>query len=59
VNQKDKEWQTPLHYASLCEQVEIASLLLKARADPTIRDKEGETPADSAPPAILKLIKVK
>ncbi|XP_051964167.1 acyl-CoA-binding domain-containing protein 6-like [Xyrauchen texanus] len=43
---QDDEGQTALHYASACEFADIAELLLKAGADPSIKDQEGSLPEE-------------
>uniref|UniRef100_A0A673M0C3 Acyl-CoA-binding domain-containing protein 6 n=1 Tax=Sinocyclocheilus rhinocerous TaxID=307959 RepID=A0A673M0C3_9TELE len=45
-DEEDDEGQTALHYASACEFAEIVELLLKAGADPSIKDKEGSLPEE-------------
>jgi len=44
VNAKDAgEGETPLHYAVNTDNVELARLLIAARADPSIENSDGET----------------
>jgi ankyrin repeat protein len=44
VGAKDDYGQTPLHYASEFDKIEIAKLLLEAGADLEAKDKDGLTP---------------
>lgn len=48
VNAKDKSGWTPLHYAAVNGQVEIAALLLEAGADVNARNQGNETPLKRA-----------
>ena len=49
VNQHDGlEKETPLHYAAKYGNVELAKLLLKAKADPKAKEFHGKTPLDLA-----------
>jgi len=44
----DEDALTPLHYAVLCENAEVAQLLLCAGADPSAADGSGESAFDAA-----------
>ncbi len=46
-NVQDDEGQTCLHYATMCEHVELVRLLLAHGADASVVDKAGEAPVDS------------
>mmetsp|Transcript_94938 Transcript_94938/g.283502 ORF Transcript_94938/g.283502 Transcript_94938/m.283502 type:complete len:338 (+) Transcript_94938:97-1110(+) len=46
VNTKDASGDTPLHFAVLTENVEIAQLLLHCRASPGAKNSSGESPLD-------------
>ena len=46
-NVQDDEGQTCLHYATMCEHVELVRLLLTHGADASVADKAGEVPVDS------------
>jgi ankyrin repeat protein len=48
INDRDKDGETPLHYATRAENFNSVSYLLEKGADPTIRDKVGFTPFDMA-----------
>ena len=49
VNRHDGlEKETPLHYAAKYGNVELAKLLLKAKADPTAKEFHGKTPLELA-----------
>jgi ankyrin repeat protein len=40
---------TALHYAVLCENVEMITLLITNGADPNLRDFSGESPMEACP----------
>ena len=44
----DKDGKGPLHYAAQHGALEVTRLLLDAKADPTLRDKNGSPPLDAA-----------
>merc|ERR1712151_15782 len=44
MNAQDESGDTALHYAVLTENLEIGELLIKRNADPSIENKEGDTP---------------
>ncbi|TGZ76538.1 hypothetical protein EX30DRAFT_352550 [Ascodesmis nigricans] len=46
VNARDRCGYTPLHYAAMMKQNDIIRRLLHNRADPAMRTKLGDTPAD-------------
>lgn len=48
VNEQDKYRYTPLHYAAMADQTDTAAFLIQQRADPTMKDFQGMTPADVA-----------
>src|SRR5262249_44467258 len=49
VNRHDgREKETPLHYAARYGNVELAKLLLEAKADPTAKEFHEKTPLDLA-----------
>lgn len=48
VNQPDRFNETPLHNAVRHEEIESAELLLKAKADPALKNDTLETPIDLA-----------
>ena len=49
VNRHDGlEKETPLHYAAKYGNVELAKLLLEAKADPRAKEFHGKTPLDLA-----------
>ncbi|XP_053367603.1 ankyrin repeat domain-containing protein 22 isoform X1 [Clarias gariepinus] len=48
INAVDYKGNTPLHYACQCKSHLHVSLLLKANADTSIKNKDGETPLDIA-----------
>jgi len=48
LNARDGSGDTPLHFAVLTDNLEIAKLLLECRADPSIQNDEGESPMDVA-----------
>jgi ankyrin repeat protein len=48
VNAPDKQGRTPLHWAAKYNCVDGVKLLLEKKADPTIVDGEGATPAQIA-----------
>ena len=39
----DDKGKTALHYATICEQVDVAEVLLEAGADPEVRDANGSS----------------
>ncbi len=43
INDRDKDGETPLHYATRAENLNSVSYLLEKGADPTIGDKDGFT----------------
>lgn len=53
VNSPDERGRTPLHDACRSGQLESVALLLKAGADPTIKDNDGLTPEDQLTPPEL------
>lgn len=53
---KDKEGQTPLHYAVLTGEKGLVSLLLRHGVDKTLTDNEGLTAADLAEGDELKAL---
>lgn len=48
VNAQDYSGSTPLHYAVQQNNFPVVNLLLKAGADPKIKDQDGTTPFDRA-----------
>lgn len=57
INAISKEGNTPLHEAILWGKFpDLIGELIKAGANPTIKNKEGVTPLDLAPPAMKKWI---
>lgn len=48
VNGLNKERETPLHWAASRGHTKIVRLLLKHKADPTLKDKWGQTAAEQA-----------
>jgi len=48
VNTVDSRGETALHAAASLGSVRLVRVLLGAEADVTIKDKEGNTPADTA-----------
>lgn len=50
LNLKDQDGMTALHYAALASQREAYEALLEAGADSSVRDAEGQSAADLAPP---------
>ncbi len=48
-NVVDRDGQTPLHYAAICEYKEVYDALLAAGADEGQEDHDGETPASWTP----------
>lgn len=47
ANSEDAEGQTPLHYACSCGHANIVRHLLANKADPRIKDNDGETAIDA------------
>lgn len=54
ANATDQDGLTPLHYAATCDHLAIAELLIKAGANPTAADMDGETPLSSASSGAMK-----
>lgn len=52
---QDQEGQTALHYATVCEQEEVAKYLFEHGADVSIPDNDGNTPLSQCPPHWLWL----
>ena len=48
VNEKGKQWRTPLHWAARFNAVEVAKVLIDNGADVTVRDNGGLSPLDVA-----------
>lgn len=46
INFKDKNGDTPLHYAAMSEHAEVAKLLVSHGADPDLKNKDGESARD-------------
>jgi hypothetical protein len=40
---QDNDGSTPLHYAAMCEHIDLISFLLSAGADASIEDEAGES----------------
>jgi ankyrin repeat protein len=55
-NAADSEGMAPLHYAVLCDDLDIVSLLLASGADPRQADASGDTPLDAADGAAMKAL---
>lgn len=45
---RDQSGETPLHYAVMTENLEVAQMLVNARADPNAANDDGETPLNLA-----------
>ena len=48
VNKKDKDGWTPLHYAANRGHVDVVKILLKNKADKTLKTNDGGTALDWA-----------
>jgi len=48
LNARDGSGDTPLHFAVLTDNLEIAKLLLECRADPNVKNGEGDSAMDIA-----------
>jgi cytohesin len=57
VNGKNVNRTSPLHYAAVYDQKEIAELLLVKGADVNAKDVDGETPLDQAESEIANLLR--
>jgi len=54
INEQDNELQTPLHYATVCEHVDVVKHLLSEGVDVTLKDDMGTTALDVAPSEEIK-----
>ncbi|XP_066275704.1 ankyrin repeat and SAM domain-containing protein 1A-like isoform X3 [Branchiostoma lanceolatum] len=48
VNERNKDSETPLHFAAQYGHTAVVKVLLEHHADPTMRNKRGESPLDLA-----------
>ena len=46
ITTQDKDGNTVLHYTGAMDSIELCSLLLKAKADPTVANHNGQIPRD-------------
>jgi ankyrin repeat protein len=48
INGQDQTGKTPLHYAAIEGRADVVALLLSNKADPRLKDSDGQTPYDRA-----------
>ena len=58
-NAQNVDGSTPLHMACVCEHLELARLMLERGADSSIRDGDGQSPADLAPAAMVEALQLR
>ena len=56
IDAADERGKTALHYATICEQIDVAEVLLEAGADPEARDANGKSASDLG---VYELVKKK